>query len=234
MTTNPSPTTHVVPRRIARPVLLNRPGPRSGTLLLVEDSRHTSDAIRQMFQGAGGRLRRADSLEAGRRHLALYAPDAVIVDLGLPDGSGLELIAELHAQRPRVPLIIAISGQIDLQQEALAAGADRFLAKPFRSVTEFRTMLAPIFFPLLHNQLRKTDIKLNSSALRDDLYLALELLARPGDPEARGFALRFVGELARSLGDIALLDALEDARAGGCLVAVSLLLRQRLKDQPLI
>ncbi|TVP72822.1 MAG: response regulator [Rhodobacteraceae bacterium] len=214
--------------------ILSRPRMRGGTLLLVEDSRQTSDAIRQMFQGAGGRLRRADSLEAARRHLTLYAPDAVVVDLGLPDGSGLDLIAELQTRRPAIPLILAISGQPELETAALDAGADRFLAKPFLSVGEFRNMLAPIFFPVPQRQPHPGAARMTGSGLRDDLYLALELLARRDDEARREYALQFIAGLARSLGDIAMLDTLEDARAGGGDVALTLMLRKRLKEQPLI
>ncbi len=214
--------------------ILSRPRMRGGTLLLVEDSRQMSDSIRQMFQGAGGRLRRADSLEAARRHLSLYAPDAVVVDLGLPDGCGLDLIAELQTRRPKIPLILAISGQPELEVAALDVGADRFLAKPFLSVAEFRNMLAPIFFPVPQRQAQSGAAPMNGCALRDDLYLALELLTQRESTASRDYALQFIATLARSLGDIALLDALEDARAAGDIVGLTLLLRERLKAQPLI
>lgn len=70
---------------------------RGLTLLLVEDSRFTCDALRLICLRAGGRLRRAETLARAQAYLARFHPDLVIVDLGLPDGRGEALIAELAA-----------------------------------------------------------------------------------------------------------------------------------------
>jgi CheY-like chemotaxis protein len=100
------------------------------TVLIVEDSRFASEALRLMSVRSGARIRRADSLASARRHLRVYRPTAVIIDLGLPDGSGLDLIADLAAQLPRIDVILATSGDEALAEAAHAAGADGFLAKP--------------------------------------------------------------------------------------------------------
>ena len=62
------------------------------TILLVEDSRSASEAIRLFAAESGARVRRADSLHAASRHLAIYRPNVVMVDLGLPDGDGLATV----------------------------------------------------------------------------------------------------------------------------------------------
>jgi DNA-binding response OmpR family regulator len=51
------------------------------TILLVEDSRSASEAIRLYAAESGARVRRADSLHAASRHLAIYRPNVVMVDL---------------------------------------------------------------------------------------------------------------------------------------------------------
>ena len=109
-----------------------QPHQRGGTLLLVEDSRLTADYIRLLFRGAAGRLRRADCLLSARRHIALYTPDAAIIDLGLPDGSGLDLISEMARRLPRTKLIIATSGDPDREEDALLAGGRPLLAQTLR------------------------------------------------------------------------------------------------------
>jgi CheY-like chemotaxis protein len=207
---------------------------QGGTLLLVEDSRLFSDAIRMMFRGTGGRMRRADTLRRARRHLALYTPDAVIIDLGLPDGSGLELITECARRPLRVPRIIAISGQPEREAAAYAAGADRFMAKPIASLAQFRAALAPSCFATAPHEQILPEAMPDMGAMRDDFYLALDLLQGPDAGARRAYALQFIEGLARSLHDTAMLDALgavQNGAATGPLVGV---LRQRLRAQPLI
>ncbi|PJJ85510.1 response regulator receiver domain-containing protein [Brevirhabdus pacifica] len=127
--------------RLVRPAP-HPPGalPHSVTILLVEDSRCASDAIRRLCQASGIRVRRADCLKSARRHLATYRPALVIVDIGLPDGSGLDLVAELR-QQPTCPAIIATSGDDTRMKEALIGGADGFVAKPFGSLAAFQRIL---------------------------------------------------------------------------------------------
>lgn len=232
MNTGQSPAPNTLPRALIDP--LCQPMMRSGRLLVVEDSRLCCESIRQMFRGSGGRLRRAETLTSARRHLSFYTPDAALIDLGLPDGSGLELIAEIDRKRPRVPLIIAISGQPELEQDARNAGADRFLAKPFCSVAHFRAQLAPIFFPFRHGEHRAEAAPPDPSALRDDLYLALDLLSGERRGSTRDYALQFIDTLACSLSDNGMSQAVRLARAEGRIAPLVATMRERLRTQPLV
>ena len=78
------------------------------TLLVVEDSRFACEALRLICQRSGARIRRADSLKSASRHLCTYRPGIVLVDVGLPDGSGIDLIRTLAKSDPRIPLIMAM------------------------------------------------------------------------------------------------------------------------------
>ncbi|MEP3346500.1 MAG: response regulator [Litoreibacter sp.] len=114
------------------------------TVLVVEDSRFASEAVRLLCIRSGARIRRADSLTAARRHLQVYRPSVVVVDLGLPDGSGIDLIQELSQEDPTVrPVMIATSGADGDGQAtaALSAGAHEFLPKPFSSVCDFQQLI---------------------------------------------------------------------------------------------
>ena len=77
-------------------------------VLVVEDSRYACEAVRLMCQRSGARVRRAESLASANRHLTAYRPRVAIIDLGLPDGSGLTLIEQLARSEPRIDAIIAI------------------------------------------------------------------------------------------------------------------------------
>ena len=52
------------------------------TILILEDSRYLCEAMRFMALRSGARLRRADSIQSAKRHLRVYMPSAVIVDVG--------------------------------------------------------------------------------------------------------------------------------------------------------
>ena len=86
----------------------------------------------------GARMRRADCLRTAARHLQVYRPAAVIVDMGLPDGAGAGLIARLAGQALRVPVILGMSGDPGAEAAARAAGADGLLGKPVESLAHFQ------------------------------------------------------------------------------------------------
>jgi len=122
---------------LSRPPTADRPL-QGMTVLVVEDSRFASEAIRLLCLRSGARIRRADSLAAAHRHLAVYRPSIIIVDMGLPDGSGADLIHELASAQPRVPVLLGISGDMDGEALAFEAGADGFLPKPLESLAQFQ------------------------------------------------------------------------------------------------
>ncbi len=89
----PMPDPHMPCLASKLPRLLAARLPLQGlTVLIVDDSRFACDALRLILQRAGARLRRAESPEIARLHLGFYRPDLAIVDLGLPDGRGEDLI----------------------------------------------------------------------------------------------------------------------------------------------
>ena len=202
------------------------------TVLVVEDSLYASDAVRLLCLRSGARIRRADCLTSARRHLQVYRPWAILVDLGLPDGSGLELIAELDAARPRIPAIVAISGDDTAEGAALAAGADRFLVKPVHSLARFQEALlscqgegpemsAPPY-PAPPHPAREEAIAPDPVAYRDDMAHAAALLDGDAAEETLDYVARFLGGVARSAGDSALEQAalrLVEARATGAPMA---------------
>jgi CheY-like chemotaxis protein len=177
------------------------------TLLLVDDSRFACDALRLILNRAGARVRRAESLEIARLHLGCYRPDLAIVDLGLPDGRGEDLIAELSEQGFPV---LGLSGNPDGRHLALDAGAAGFIDKPIPSVAGFVRLIRQLVTGAgAEEKGEDTPAPLGDLvALRDDLTKAAALITVPGDP---GYAKAFLQSLARASGDGALEAAVRKA-----------------------
>lgn len=183
-------------------------------ILVIEDSRYASEALRLLAVKSGARIRRANSLASAYRHLRGYRPEVAIVDLGLPDGSGAELIASLHNSDIRVPAILGISGDSDMRDCAIAAGADGFLCKPVESLALFQqTILQALptgmrVYGLL--VVPDTMIKPDETALRDDLLQVFETLCRSEKPDELIYIARFLAGVARSANDAPLEAAAND------------------------
>lgn len=198
------------------------------TVMLVEDSRYAADAARLLLRALGARIRRAESLAQAHRHLALYRPDLALIDLGLPDGSGLSLITCLDMLTPR-PRIVAISGYPEDAEQARAAGADAFLAKPF----DFRSFVSHVVAGPDAELLRsRSAVAPDPMALRDDLTRASLLLESASSEASLRFATRFLGGVARSAGDLRLAAAAAQAACPGKIAALGRALRARIDAQP--
>lgn len=184
------------------------------TVLVVEDSRYSSDAMRLLCLRSGARIRRADCLTSARRHLQVYRPGAIIIDLGLPDGSGAELIAELAEASPRIDVILATSGDSFAEDVAIAAGADGFLAKPVTSVDAFQQAILQHLPVERHppgpRLVGHDPVSPDPVAYRDDMALAAEVLGDHADPGSLDYVTRFLSGVAQSAGDIALKSAADD------------------------
>jgi DNA-binding response OmpR family regulator len=172
-------------------------------LLLVEDSRFAAEAVRLMCLKSGARLRRADSIATARRHLSAYAPAVVIIDLGLPDGEGEDLIAELNTIDG--PGVLALSGDPAREDAARAAGAHGFLHKPLGGVAEFQMAVSTALPADLQQHgpraLTCGYVVPDLLALKDDLAHAVELLDAATDTQTRYYLAHFLRGLATSAGD---------------------------------
>ncbi len=182
------------------------------TVLVVEDSRFASEALRLLCIRSGARIRRADSLSAAHRHLRLYRPSVVIVDIGLPDGSGIDLISEAaKAAKADRPVLIATSGADGegWEEEAVAAGADGFLPKPIDTVSAFQQAILAHLPKEMHPNgprlISDEVIQPDTLSLREDLTHLDELLQ--AEPESLNYVAPFLQGLARLAGDEALKQA---------------------------
>ena len=186
------------------------------TILVVEDSRYASEAMRLMCVRSGARLRRADCLASARRHLQVYRPTALIVDMGLPDGSGLDLVTEMARSSPRVDVLLATSGDEGWEQSAMAAGADGFLAKPIRKIAAFQAAILRHVpedrRPTGPRVVDPDDVLPDALAYRDDMASVAQTLGRGVDARTVGYVTQFLSGVARAARDEVLMDAVDALR----------------------
>nr|WP_217707563.1 two-component system response regulator KdpE [Cronobacter turicensis] len=99
--------------------------------MIVEDEKEIRRFLRTALESEGLRVYDAETLQRGLIEAATRKPDLVILDLGLPDGDGIDFIRD-YRQWSQTPVIV-LSARSDEQDKiaALDAGADDFLGKPF-------------------------------------------------------------------------------------------------------
>lgn len=100
-------------------------------VLVVEDEPEMRKFIRATLTSRGYRLLEAECASKGVQLLTSHNPDLLLLDLGLPDGDGIDLTRQLR-EWSRVPVIVlSARGREDDKVAALDAGADDYLTKPF-------------------------------------------------------------------------------------------------------
>lgn len=193
------------------PFAANYPAPTAArpllglTVLVVEDSRYACEAMRLLCLRSGARIRRADCIRSARRHLQVYRPSVVVVDMGLPDGNGADLIEELAQAETEKSVVLATSGDDMLEAEAMAAGAQGFLGKPITSLAVFQQMILsalpanrqpPGLRMIVDEQVSPDEI-----AYHDDINYAAELLDNLPNENALDYIAQFLEGVARSVED---------------------------------
>ncbi|MFC0201399.1 response regulator transcription factor [Paracoccus rhizosphaerae] len=101
-------------------------------ILLIEDEVDIADALTRFLRVQGHAVDHAPDLDIAQAALQVAAFDAILLDLALPDGSGLALLRDQRQRGNRVPVIIATArDQISERIAGLDAGADAYVVKPY-------------------------------------------------------------------------------------------------------
>lgn len=101
-------------------------------VLMVEDALDLAEGVVARFSRSGVTCDLAPSIEAARDFRAVQGYDAILLDINLPDGSGLSFLREMRANGDRTPvLMLTALASVDDRVEALDQGADDYLGKPF-------------------------------------------------------------------------------------------------------
>lgn len=100
-------------------------------LLVVDDEPIICHSFRRVFASANVEIVTAGTVAEGWRRVESDRPDVIVVDLQLPDGTGLELFDRIRTVDPKRPVIfITAHGTTDAAIEAMKHGAFDYLAKP--------------------------------------------------------------------------------------------------------
>src|SRR5579872_3457636 len=125
--------------------------PRQPTILVVEDHRPTRTFLADNLAADGYEPVEADCARDALRLMAVKAPDLAVIDLGLPDRDGLDLLRELRSSDeavsridPQLPVILLTgrTGELD-RVRGFERGCDDYVCKPF-SYQELRARIAAV------------------------------------------------------------------------------------------
>ncbi len=102
-------------------------------VLVVDDNDDAAEVLALLIEGEGFTAATARTLVAAREQIARQLPRLVLLDLNLPDGSGLDLLAELKADQVTAAVeVVLLTGMVDnkLREQAHLLGAATVLVKP--------------------------------------------------------------------------------------------------------
>ena len=166
----------------------------AATILLVEDDAPTRTFLADNLTADGYELLVADGAREGLRLLETKFPDLALVDLGLPDGSGLDIVRRVRASDgvasridPAVPLVVISgrAGELD-RLRGFARGCDDYVCKPF-SYPELRARVEAL---LRRADVRRRPGRLRVGALEVDVAArVVRLRGVPVDLSQKEFAL---------------------------------------------
>lgn len=101
-------------------------------VILIEDEIQIRRFVRAALEAEGWLVHEADTAQRGLADAGTRKPDLLIVDLGLPDGDGIDLLRHWRAQGRDVPvLILTARGTIEDKMAGFQTGTDDYLTKPF-------------------------------------------------------------------------------------------------------
>ncbi len=167
-------------------------------LLLIDDDQELCELLGSWLSQEGFQIRACHDGQSARKALAEAAPDAVVLDVMLPDGSGLELLKQLRTEHPDLPvLMLSARGEPLDRILGLELGADDYLAKPCdpRELTaRLRAVLRRSHPATATSQLELGDLSFSAArgvVIIDEQEMSLTvsesrlleaLLSQPGEP----------------------------------------------------
>jgi two-component system KDP operon response regulator KdpE len=169
-------------------------------ILIVDDDRDLLNVCRVGLTALGHLVRTAEDGDEGLAEAAVWAPDVIVLDLGLPDLDGMEVCRRVRGWGDVPIVVLSADGSEDRKVDALNGGADDYMTKPFG----MRELDARLRVALRHHQAARQDeqpSEIKAGPLRLDLprYEAT-FDGRPVDLTPKEFEL--LAYLARNVGKV--------------------------------
>ncbi len=102
------------------------------TIVVIDDDRTIQMTLSAVLDRHGYAVRVGGNAAQGRKKIAEAKPDLVLLDLGLPDGDGLDVLRELKGEHPDLPVIVLTAhDSLANAIESIKQGAFHFVAKPY-------------------------------------------------------------------------------------------------------
>ena len=113
------------------------------TALIIDDEVQIRRLLRMALESKGYTVREAENGTLGLQDAVFHKPDVILLDLGLPDMDGVEVLKRLREWSPVPVLILSVRDQEAVKLAAFDAGADDYVTKPF-STAELLARLTAI------------------------------------------------------------------------------------------
>jgi DNA-binding response OmpR family regulator len=105
---------------------------RRETILVIEDDESIRSGLELNLRVEGYRVIGTDRMATGMKLVRQELPDLILLDLMLPDGSGLDLLKSLRRDNPEMPVLILTARGMEVDKvQGLSLGADDYITKPF-------------------------------------------------------------------------------------------------------
>ena len=189
---------------------MSAPAPGDGpTVLIVEDDEETRHALVRELGARGYRIDEAPDGKTAMRRWEIRRPDVVLLDLGLPDMDGLQIVQRIR--REATTPIVILSGRYEEREkvDALDRGADDYVTKPFgvdelnarlhvalrhavgpASDAKGRLVVGPLEFDAARHEVRVSGLRVELTPREFEILRVL--LANPGRLVTKGRLLRAV------------------------------------------
>jgi two-component system, OmpR family, KDP operon response regulator KdpE len=135
------------------------------SILVIDDELQIQRLLRLTFEANDYKVLLADSAKEGLMMASMHMPDMIVLDLGLPDADGAEVLKKLREWTTVPVLILSVRNAEEGIIACIDAGADDYLVKPFRT----GELLARVRLALRHNQPQHLDPVLTFGDLSIDL-----------------------------------------------------------------